>query len=863
MTLSLSLLAKEAASGVGMPARLMRYYAPITDRRESFEPDEDAAISEGQSQWLPKLVQTDSTAIPQMMASPARQGILAGAGGGLLGGAATAALGGSPLLAGGVGLGTGAMAGLYRYMQQRKQNEHLAETMRRLPHGATKRDYDAERMLGDAFAEKYGLFVPPAIANATCPQCDAPLTARGVRCEHCGKQFPGTKEARVADGFLPAAVSVDSPSRYRKPVVSVPVADEVVPPDDQRKLSEVLGPLLRRPRPKSIVRRRPGQQAVSLRDLAKQAAVNGEVVGAGAKLVAPALKSIAPGMGEAVERFGGEALGEAAGAGASKAIGSQAARTGFNTVSRGLGEAAAGNAAQQGAGGVFSLPSTAAAAVPTLQNTARVAGQSVAPSAGQGVGGMLAARTPGAMGTGMATYLDPKWNENNVSYSDPRRLAATAGATAVGYTPYGQGAAIGHTLGFGGDVARTLGGAQDDWGLRYWGAGAGGASRIPGLRGPLDSAFSQGSAAQRLGQSGLGFVGLGTTGVGGVQLMRSEFDRGARQVTAAGDQLKTQLGITPEMAKATEQSTVAEAVLDKNPAQFEQMYPDIANQARDASGRLDVARAKQIFGDRRLDMGGRLMGLQPGQLNQIVGEVAQFRQNPAALIDHAVKSISPEQKTQWLAQLTKGTAAEGLLDGKGGGLLGMLAGGGGTAAGLMGAFDGIANKMLSFFGLDAANMSTTQKVMIMLGGLGVVAGGVSALAGGKGLGAGLAVVGGLGLAAGLFGDKLGIGKQQAGAAPAAPQQQPVAKPQQAKPAYMSQASAQVEAAGVPVQSLRLGDDGRPTSDDPAVKQMLDVKMQDPEFARNVSELLREDTSSGYQGPMGMGANPVGGGVGMW
>ena len=157
-----SLLYKSASDtqNAGIPARMIRSFLPgFGERRESFTPDEEQQIDEKSNRWMPDIVQTDSTPIPNMMSSPKKQGILAA----LLAGIPAAGVGymASPAgykgIAAGVGGGlAGLLAGLARWHGQNKEHSHIQEVMRRLPSGATKRDYDIEEMLSDALAHRFG-----------------------------------------------------------------------------------------------------------------------------------------------------------------------------------------------------------------------------------------------------------------------------------------------------------------------------------------------------------------------------------------------------------------------------------------------------------------------------------------------------------------------------------------------------------------------------------------------------------------------------------------------------------------------------------------------------------------------------------
>ncbi len=165
-----TMLDKNASMSPVMPARLISRLVPLNIRREDeeLEPDEQEGVRRGHSQAFPELFQTDATPIPSLMASPAKQGLMAGAAGGLLGGGLGYGAGklaerfagtgehSGPVGALVGGLGGATLAGLARLKGQRKRNEHLEEIMRRLPPGATKHDYVNTEMLWESLMNRFG-----------------------------------------------------------------------------------------------------------------------------------------------------------------------------------------------------------------------------------------------------------------------------------------------------------------------------------------------------------------------------------------------------------------------------------------------------------------------------------------------------------------------------------------------------------------------------------------------------------------------------------------------------------------------------------------------------------------------------------
>lgn len=808
--MNLSQLAKEAASSAGVPARLLRYYAPIGDRRHDFTPEEQTAVSEGESQWLPKLIQTDSTPIPEMMASPGKQSVLAGLLGGAAGGGIGYAIGGARGAALG-GLGGAAVGGLGRFLHQKKENEHLAETMRRLPIGATKRDYDAERMLGDAFVDKYGQ-------------------------DKAAKFNPG-----FAAGAITAATSSDTP---RRPAM-LPDNDPPVPPDDVRRLGEILGRSKRGPR--RMTRRQLAKEAASLLGGLETGVAAAEKAIPGVEKALPGATKAAPALEGAAARLG------------------QAAETAAPTIARaGTASEQAAAQATQNMGGGFHLPGPGQTPPTAPTGSWRQAMPSFGQAAKQNAPtAAMTTATNYTLNPDLTTTTGPDGQAQRRGWLDPVRVGGAAAAGLTALSPVGARTAIGENVGMLGDVGQHLVAPDSpDYRMRYVGAGLGaGSYGVPMLN------RAAGTTAAQLGEKGLGAANKtmlygGGLAVGGDYLA----NRGRAGVMEAGDMVKkdimTSLGQNPN-DNTLQNVTVAESQLDKHPEQFATLYPDVAKAATDpATGQFDPNKAKEIFKQQRMGVAEKTLGVQPGTISNAVNIAKQFTnpQTGQVDMDYAVKTLTDKAKSQItadpefvsniLVQATgkKPEEIKQMLSLLGGGAGGGMAGMAGMATQALGWLDGIANKVLGLFGMNGQQMSTTQKVLVMLGGIGMAAGGIAALTGSTGLGAGIGAVGALGIAAGVFGDKLGIGKPATATPPPTQTNPTVVKPvtpvNQPPGTFMTQAAANVTAAGVPAEKLYLGPDGRPTSDDPAVKQLLDVKLQDPEFAKNVSEMLQAGGSAG-------------------
>lgn len=169
--------------GPGVPARLARFYDPIGNRRE-LGPEEEMAKDQGQSQWMPKLLTTDATTIPELMASEPKQTALGALGGGALGAGLGALLGRASghqgLAAAAGGLGGAAFGGTALGLRQHGRNAELEESMRRLPPGATRRDLQAEELVDDAFARKYGFDLKSVAGSAVDLAKDNPVATGAV-----------------------------------------------------------------------------------------------------------------------------------------------------------------------------------------------------------------------------------------------------------------------------------------------------------------------------------------------------------------------------------------------------------------------------------------------------------------------------------------------------------------------------------------------------------------------------------------------------------------------------------------------------------------------------------------------------------
>jgi hypothetical protein len=120
-----------------------------TSMHRGLSDQEKEDVSADSGRWLGDFVTGAGTPLPRTLSSPGKGAVLHGAGGALLGGAAGAGL--AALLGGGsqeAMIGAGAGAGLggslgaqHGYLSRRRWNEDATDLMRRLPKGATLRDY--------------------------------------------------------------------------------------------------------------------------------------------------------------------------------------------------------------------------------------------------------------------------------------------------------------------------------------------------------------------------------------------------------------------------------------------------------------------------------------------------------------------------------------------------------------------------------------------------------------------------------------------------------------------------------------------------------------------------------------------------
>lgn len=127
---------------------------PLAPRRD-LSPEEQAAVAEGQSQWLPKIFDSLSDSPAVNMADPAKQSLLWGAGVGVPVSLIAAANSGSPLGGLGSGVMAGGLAAVLAYLSRRKSNQDIEETMRRLPQNSNLRDFQADPLMAERRQEEH------------------------------------------------------------------------------------------------------------------------------------------------------------------------------------------------------------------------------------------------------------------------------------------------------------------------------------------------------------------------------------------------------------------------------------------------------------------------------------------------------------------------------------------------------------------------------------------------------------------------------------------------------------------------------------------------------------------------------------
>lgn len=110
--------------------------------------DENSQVESNSSRVLPDIVWGAGTPLPRTMSSPTAGAVLHGGVGAALGGAAGAGIGalaGNAGAGAAIGAGLGGLgAGARGYLSRSRWNEDTADLMRRLPEGATYRDYQAD-----------------------------------------------------------------------------------------------------------------------------------------------------------------------------------------------------------------------------------------------------------------------------------------------------------------------------------------------------------------------------------------------------------------------------------------------------------------------------------------------------------------------------------------------------------------------------------------------------------------------------------------------------------------------------------------------------------------------------------------------
>jgi GNAT superfamily N-acetyltransferase len=125
----------------------LQQFMPLAPRRTTLNPEEQANVDEGASQWFPKVFPSMADSPAADMASPGKVSLMAALAGGGLAGTGAHLLGAKPEHAAMVGGGAALLAGLLGYHHRKANNEGIVEMMRRLPPGGTRRDMLADPVL--------------------------------------------------------------------------------------------------------------------------------------------------------------------------------------------------------------------------------------------------------------------------------------------------------------------------------------------------------------------------------------------------------------------------------------------------------------------------------------------------------------------------------------------------------------------------------------------------------------------------------------------------------------------------------------------------------------------------------------------
>lgn len=163
------------ASAYGIHNQGVQQYLPVNEKR-NLTPQEMAAVEKGLKQWWPQMFPHYGTPVSDLLASPAKSGALAGAGGALA--SVLIAAMHVPHLLIPIGLIAGLLSGGLGYFIRKQSNGDRLDLLRRLPAGATRRDMlsdpvEQARMnrasmvaVGNTFGVDGGMLLADALVGA-------------------------------------------------------------------------------------------------------------------------------------------------------------------------------------------------------------------------------------------------------------------------------------------------------------------------------------------------------------------------------------------------------------------------------------------------------------------------------------------------------------------------------------------------------------------------------------------------------------------------------------------------------------------------------------------------------------------------
>lgn len=755
-----------------VPARIIRQFAPLTERRE-LQPRESAEIDQGRGQLIPSLVQTDSTQIPEMMSSPGKgallHGALGAAAGGLLGhsldnrfghgahGTAATALGAVAL---------GIPAALHSYLARHHENDHLEEAMRRLPPGATKRDYDVQELLGQAIARRFKTgsastkhitvrphrrryparnkkaMTPAEIKAESCPHCGA-RQERGDdgSCNQCNKPWPMTKAAMTpfAAGFLSNCFRAGLTSAQIKIAI-----DKLAPELNEFTVAELEDGLVK------------AGVGPALGELGEDAMNLGKEVEPGAMNF---FKKLAPNAASAIGRGARNLFGDADAGASVAAKAPVAAKAVYGPMMSRLstGAGAAGAAYMD----PHLMPHTPG---PAGQYTTGDMGHDMyRPTLGR-VGATLGAGLFGAAMPGITSRILPGYGAGEAVDNS----AMMMGAPDLNTRYLGGAASLAGSLsGNPGPMTRAL--THEPYSFAPWKTDPSlptGARIAQGVRQGLTMPINAvPSAINQFGAKNL----LNVAGAGGGIAATLAVAQGAQIPGQVADVVNKGLAAGKDLAANTTQQVGNQAINavgnaeGLNPADTQQLKDnsnriDMLNSGNPAATSPDYWKGKPVFGA-------------DGQVDKTLATKFLSDQNNQIHIKHFGEMAASPTGMKMIGQVVENGMGVGVDK-----LKSLIGSGGSQGAGAMAGLMKFGDTLLGLFfdPKTVSGMSPIAKIMILLGGMGILGGGAMGSGGGMGLG-GLALLGGL-AQGGVFGQHGAPTPAPAPASSASPSQSAVLGP---------------------------------------------------------------------------------------